>query len=282
MRLTEIEWTSYRFRYGGGPVGPNLLGHPVARTEVGSAHVIRTTGGGLVFADVYTRFAAYFLDGALLAALISIPPTVLGLYDYASTYPPEPMPRATFVGTTIFGLAIQAAYFLWFWTGGRRATPGQRVFGLQVGNAFDGQPLTMTQAITRWLAMGWSWAGAGAGAIAGDGAAAGARSAGRGGGKGASPGPAGASSSAVAASAAGGVGAGALRPVWRLSGHAEPLMLRMPGDCAASGATRPSPSVGAREATHNRRASATRPGRRRAGCGRWDAETVIAAHLSHA
>jgi uncharacterized RDD family membrane protein YckC len=68
------------------------------------------------------------------------------------------MPRATFVGTTIFGLAVQAAYFLWFWTGGRRATPGQRVFGLQVGNAFDGRPLTMAQAIARWLAMGW-WAG---------------------------------------------------------------------------------------------------------------------------
>jgi uncharacterized RDD family membrane protein YckC len=110
---------------------------------------------GLAFADVYTRFAAYFLDGVLLSALISIPPAVLGLYDYASTYPPEPMPRATFVGTAIFGLAIQAAYFLWFWTGGRRATPGQRAFDIQVGNAFDGQPLTMTQAITRWLAMGW-------------------------------------------------------------------------------------------------------------------------------
>jgi uncharacterized RDD family membrane protein YckC len=114
-----------------------------------------TLPDGLVFADIYTRFAAYFLDGVLIGALISIPPAVLGLYDYASTYPPEPMPRATFVGTTVFGLAIQAAYFLWFWTGGRRATPGQRVFGVQVGNAFDGQPLTMTQAIARWLAMGW-------------------------------------------------------------------------------------------------------------------------------
>ena len=110
---------------------------------------------GLVFADVYTRFAAYFLDGVLIGALMLDPPAVLGLYDYASTYPPEPMPRATFAGTTVFGLAVQAAYFLWFWTGGRRATPGQRVFGLQVGNAFDGQPLTMTQAVTRWVAMGW-------------------------------------------------------------------------------------------------------------------------------
>ena len=31
------------------------------------------------------------------------------------------------------------------------------MFGIQLGNAFDGRPLTMTQAIERWLAMGW-WA----------------------------------------------------------------------------------------------------------------------------
>ena len=110
---------------------------------------------GLVFADVYTRFAAYFLDTVVLSAAISIPPAVLGLYDYAYAYPPEPMPRAVFVGTTIFAMAIQAAYFLWFWSGGRRATPGQRAFNVQVGNAFDGQPLSMSQAIARWLGLGY-------------------------------------------------------------------------------------------------------------------------------
>ncbi len=115
-----------------------------------------TLPAGLVLADAYSRFAAYLLDGFVLAALTSIPPALLGLYDYSSaTYPPPPMPRATFIGTTIFSIAIQAAYFLWFWTAGRRATPGQRVFSIQIGNAFDGQPLTMTQAIIRWLAMGW-------------------------------------------------------------------------------------------------------------------------------
>jgi uncharacterized RDD family membrane protein YckC len=113
---------------------------------------------GLVFADTYTRFAAYFLDSIILSVLVSIPPAVLGLYDYASAYPPEPMPRGIFVGTSVFALAIQAAYFLWFWTGGRRATPGQRVFNVQVGNAFDGQPLTMSQAVARWLGLGY-WVG---------------------------------------------------------------------------------------------------------------------------
>lgn len=110
---------------------------------------------GLVFADVYTRFAAYFLDSVVLYAAISIPPAVLGLYDYAATYPPEPMPRGIFIGTSIFAIAIQAAYFLWFWSGGRRATPGQRALNVQVGNAFDGQPLTMSQAVARWLGLGY-------------------------------------------------------------------------------------------------------------------------------
>lgn len=111
---------------------------------------------GLVFADTPSRLAASLLDGLILSVIASIPPAVLGLYDYASTAAyPEPMPRETFVGVTVFTFAVQAAYFLWFWTAGRRATPGQRVFGIQVGNAFDGRPLTMTQAIERWLAMGW-------------------------------------------------------------------------------------------------------------------------------
>ena len=114
---------------------------------------------GLVFADTPSRVAAYVLDSFLLSALVSIPPALLGFYDYsyAGGAYPEPISRAAFVGLTIFSFAMSAAYFLWFWTGGRRATPGQRVFGIQLGNAFDGRPLTMTQAIERWLAMGW-WA----------------------------------------------------------------------------------------------------------------------------
>jgi uncharacterized RDD family membrane protein YckC len=114
---------------------------------------------GLVFADTPSRIAAYLLDGVVLSVIGSIPPALLGLYDYTAPTVagafPEPIQRETFIGVSIFTFAIQAAYFLWFWTGGRRATPGQRVFRIQIGNAFDGRPLTMTQAIERWLAMGW-------------------------------------------------------------------------------------------------------------------------------
>ncbi len=51
LRLTEAEWGSYRFRYGGAPTGTNLLGYPVARIDLDGVAVIRTTGGGLVFAQ---------------------------------------------------------------------------------------------------------------------------------------------------------------------------------------------------------------------------------------
>jgi uncharacterized RDD family membrane protein YckC len=126
---------------------------PAPASPAPAAHAVLPPG--LVFADTYSRFAAYLLDGVVLSIPTSLVPVVLGMYDYAYSYPPEPIPRATLVGLSVFSICIQAAYFLWFWTGGRRATVGQRVFGIQIGNAFDGQPLTMTQAVTRWLAMGW-------------------------------------------------------------------------------------------------------------------------------
>jgi uncharacterized RDD family membrane protein YckC len=115
---------------------------------------------GLVFSDTPSRIAAYFLDSLLLSAIVSIPPAFFGFYDYTYTGSPypEPISRESFMALTLFSFAASAVYFLWFWTGGRRGTPGQRVFGIQVANAFDGRPLTVTQAVERWLAMGW-WIG---------------------------------------------------------------------------------------------------------------------------
>lgn len=51
MRLSEVEWSTYRFRYDGGPTGTNLLGFPLERTSLDGVPVIRTTGGALVFAQ---------------------------------------------------------------------------------------------------------------------------------------------------------------------------------------------------------------------------------------
>jgi uncharacterized RDD family membrane protein YckC len=62
-----------------------------------------------------------------------------------------------FVDGTVADLAFaltSAVYFGAFWTGGRRATIGQRILDIQVGNAFDGRPLSIGQAGRRWLALG--------------------------------------------------------------------------------------------------------------------------------
>src|SRR4029079_14651061 len=61
--------------------------------------------------------------------------------------------RADPIGT-VLTVAVSALYFIGFWSGGRRGTPGQRMLSIQVGNAFDGRPLTMDQAIRRWLGLG--------------------------------------------------------------------------------------------------------------------------------
>ena len=51
-------------------------------------------------------------------------------------------------------VVLSLAYFVFFWPGGRRATIGQRIFGIQVGNAFDGHPLSFEQALRRWVGLG--------------------------------------------------------------------------------------------------------------------------------
>lgn len=50
MRVSEIEWATYRFRHSEGPVGPNLVGYPVGRMSWGGLEIVQTTAGGLVFA----------------------------------------------------------------------------------------------------------------------------------------------------------------------------------------------------------------------------------------
>src|SRR5690606_17575474 len=50
LRVSETEWTTYRFRYGGGPIGPNLVGDPLGRMTLDGVEIIQTTNGGLVFA----------------------------------------------------------------------------------------------------------------------------------------------------------------------------------------------------------------------------------------
>jgi uncharacterized RDD family membrane protein YckC len=119
---------------------------------------------GLSFADTTSRAVAYVVD-VLFLGLIGL---VIGaLVNPASVSPvttDSPADLRSLMETArdplwaVLSVGIDLAYFVVAWTGGRRATIGQRLFSIQVGNAFDGRSLSLEQAIRRWLGLG-SWIG---------------------------------------------------------------------------------------------------------------------------
>lgn len=112
---------------------------------------------GLVFADTASRLVAYIVDGILLLIIAGI---VVGVGAALAGGDGETMPNrtATNIVSSIVLVVASLLYSVVFWTGGRRATPGQMLFGIQVGNAFDGQTLTPIQAVKRWMGLGWFFA----------------------------------------------------------------------------------------------------------------------------
>ena len=123
----------------------------------------REVAPGLVLSDTAPRFIAYLLDGFLLGIVGAVIGGILGSVGWTPVEPPPFDPygpidyNALFVADpvgTVLTVVLSAVYFIGSWTGGRRGTPGQRLLKLQVGNAFDGRPLTFGQAIRRWLGLG--------------------------------------------------------------------------------------------------------------------------------
>ncbi|HEV8697709.1 MAG TPA: RDD family protein [Candidatus Limnocylindrales bacterium] len=113
----------------------------------------RELAPGLVFSGTAARFVAYTIDGILVALVGGVITSTIGsgaAFD----------PRGGLIWTTgdfvasILTVAINGAYFIAFWSGGRRATLGQMLIKIQVGNAFDGKSLTLEQAVRRWLGLG--------------------------------------------------------------------------------------------------------------------------------
>jgi len=110
---------------------------------------------GLVLSDTVSRFVAFVADSIGLGIVSSIIAGALGWQTAAST-----AGQATYTGmttsvaATVLSVGLSAIYFVASWSGGRRATIGQRLFQIQVGNAFDGKSLALDQAIKRWLGLG--------------------------------------------------------------------------------------------------------------------------------
>jgi uncharacterized RDD family membrane protein YckC len=136
-----------------GSTGPSVLwaspAAPVSQEIPGAP--------GLSFADTTSRFVGYVLDSIVVSIIGSIIAAILGLgrgtvvSSGATTSTNYAVTGGAFLVPYV---VVGFAYFVFFWTGGRRATPGQQLFKLQVGNAFDGMALTGNQAVKRWFALG--------------------------------------------------------------------------------------------------------------------------------
>jgi uncharacterized RDD family membrane protein YckC len=137
--------------------GPLLSAAPTA--GAGWTQPMQTAPGpvevapGLVFSGTAARFAAYVTDGFLLALVTGAISATIGSGSTFTQRPDVVWTTGDFLAS-ILAVVINGAYFVAFWSGGRRATLGQMLFKIQVGNAYDGKPLSTEQAIRRWLGLG--------------------------------------------------------------------------------------------------------------------------------
>lgn len=103
----------------------------------------------LQYGRTLDRVMAYLLDGFIIAIPVIVLTVILGGTAAGSL-------RAGGVSLVagIIALGIHLLYFVAFWTGGARATPGMRLMKLQIGDARNGETLTVQQGLVRWLALG--------------------------------------------------------------------------------------------------------------------------------
>lgn len=113
---------------------------------------------GFVFADTPSRFVGWLIDGLIVFFISAILGTVFAAAVGGSSSfrvdTSDTTTTTTGIAFWIIWLVISLVYFVFFWTGGRRATPGQRLLKIQVGNAHDGRNLDVTQAAVRWVGYG--------------------------------------------------------------------------------------------------------------------------------
>ena len=129
------------------PPGPTVAwSPPAAAPEVGAP--------GLTWSDTPSRFVAYVIDLFLIGILAGIVAALLGAGQTISTSTGQVAGSQTSPLFYAINAAIGGVYFILSWSGGRRATLGQRLLKIQVGNAFDGKALTTTQAVKRWIGLG--------------------------------------------------------------------------------------------------------------------------------
>jgi uncharacterized RDD family membrane protein YckC len=147
----------------GAPPGGYGTGYPAAGAYPGQGAPVppggtwqppvayTTVPGGLKFGGVLPRLLAYWLDSIIVTIIVALIVGALGAVSPII----GPGGFDSFVVTTVMTVGVYALYFIGFWTSGGRATPGMRLFHLQVGQAADGRTLSTGQAVIRWVALGY-------------------------------------------------------------------------------------------------------------------------------
>lgn len=103
---------------------------------------------GIAYADLGIRIGAYIIDVVIFAVAFTVfAGVILGALALGGGV------AGVIIGFLIlvaFEVAFSAVYFIYTWTQ-LRASPGQKMLGLETVNAADGATLTQAQAIRRWL-----------------------------------------------------------------------------------------------------------------------------------
>jgi uncharacterized RDD family membrane protein YckC len=101
---------------------------------------------GIRFAGAMPRVLAWWLDSLIVALIAGVTGGILGAVLGNRDL--------TTIVVAVVAVGITLLYFVAMWTGDARATLGMRLFNLQIGNATDGQTLTVSQGMKRWAALG--------------------------------------------------------------------------------------------------------------------------------
>jgi uncharacterized RDD family membrane protein YckC len=108
------------------------------------------------YADAASRVVAYLIDGVIVAVLaFGATIAVSILIGPAVSFGPSGavVDRGRALVYAVVATALSAAYFVAFWTM-IRATPGQRLLGMNIASANgDGRP-TIGRAVIRWSLLG--------------------------------------------------------------------------------------------------------------------------------
>jgi LPXTG-motif cell wall-anchored protein len=106
---------------------------------------------GLVYAGTLPRTLAWIVDLFIIGVLSLV---ILGVLITLIIGSPETGDTTLSIVTWVGIAVIAAVYFIVFWTGGKRATPGMRALRLQIGIVETGATLTPDQAAIRVAALG--------------------------------------------------------------------------------------------------------------------------------